>query len=85
MWMFKSKNQKQRTSIDYLIDYLKNDPNNMNPSKQFSSDEYTAFLEIAKPYELETDTTSYQTYLQVCKLAGTTPQKPRPPQSRTIY
>lgn len=51
-----------KTSIDSSIEYLKSSYNNIIPSKDMSSDEYAFFLQYAKPYEMELDVVSKETY-----------------------
>jgi hypothetical protein len=72
-----------KSELDVIIDYLYEA--RINPSRDFTSDQYAIFLEIAKPYELETDTISSETYEQVCKETNTIPQKPEFPPGRRIY
>ncbi len=74
---------KPKSAFDVIIDYLS--VNQLKPSINFTTDQYAIFLEIAKPYELETDTISSDTYKQVCKETNTIPQKPEFPPGRKIY
>ena len=74
---------KPKSGLDVIIDYLST--TRIKPSRDFTGDQYAIFLEIAKPYELETDTISSDTYKQVCKETNTIPQKPEFPPGRRIY
>ena len=79
----RTQKPKPKSELDVIIDYLSK--NTIKPSRDFTSDQYAIFLEIAKPYELETDTISSETYKQVCKETNTIPQKPEFPPGRRIY
>lgn len=78
----KSSKPKPKSELDVIIDYLSE--NTIKPSRDFTSEQYAIFLEIAKAYELETDTISSDTYGQVCKETNTIPQKPQFPPGRRI-
>ena len=73
------RNQKPepKSSLDVLLPLIST--HSIRPSRDFTSDQYAIFLEIAKAYELETDIISSDTYKQVCKETNTIPQKPQFP------
>jgi len=71
---------KPKSAFDVIVDYLST--TQIKPSRDFTTDQYTILLEIANPYELETDTISSETYKQVCKETNTIPQKPEFPPCR---
>ena len=73
---------ERRSDLDVILNYVSE--NTIRPSRDFTSDQYAIFLEIAKAYELETDTISSETYEQVCKETNTIPQKPEFPPCRII-
>lgn len=75
---------KNKTFIESSIEYLKGSYNNIVPSKDMSSDEYAIFLECAKPYEMELDVVSIETYYKICKELNVPPQKPEFPEFRYI-
>lgn len=78
------RNQKPepKSSLDVLLPLIST--HSIRPSRDFTSDQYAIFLEIAKAYELETNTISSETYEQVCKETNTIPQKPEFPPCRII-
>lgn len=78
------RNQKPepKSSLDVILPLIST--YSIKPSRDFTSDQYAIFLEIAKAYELETDTISSDTYEQVCKETNTIPQKPEFPPCRII-
>lgn len=45
--------------------------NHIIPSEDMSIEEYTTFLNCAKPYELELDVVSQDTYYKICKELNT--------------
>jgi hypothetical protein len=79
----RTQKPEPKSNLDVIIDYLS--VNRLKPSRDFTGDQYAIFLEIAKPYELETDTISSETYKQVCTETNTIPQKPEFPPGRKIY
>ena len=78
------RNQKPepKSNLVVILNYISE--NTIRPSRDFTSDQYAIFLEIAKAHELETDTISSDTYEQVCKETNTIPQKPEFPPGRRI-
>ena len=79
------RNQKPepKSNLDVLLPLIST--HSIRPSRDFTSDQYAIFLEIANSYELETDIISSDTYEQVCKETNTIPQKPEFPPGRRIY
>ena len=58
--------------------------NHIIPSEDMSIEEYDAFLNCAKPYELELDVVSQETYYKICKELNKPLPKPNFPQFRYI-
>jgi hypothetical protein len=73
--------------IDESIKYLeyeakKNSFNKIVPSIDMSCEEYQGFLYYAKPYELELDVVSQDTYYKICGTLNLPLPKPNFPTSR---
>jgi hypothetical protein len=79
----RNRKPEPKSSLDVLLPLIST--YSIRPSSDFTGDQYAIFLEIAKAYELETDTISSDTYKQVCKETNTIPQKPEFPPGRRIY
>lgn len=75
----RTQKPEPKSSLDIILPLIST--YSIKPSRDFTS---AIFLEIAKAYELETDTISSETYEQVYKETNTIPQKPEFP-GRRIY
>ena len=58
--------------------------NQIIPSEDMTIEEYDYFLKIAKPYELERDVVSRDTYYEICKHLNKSIPKPYAPSFRYI-
>ena len=56
--------------------------NNIIPTKDLDSDEYSVFLSYASDIELDTDTVSQATYYKMCKALNKPLPKPQFPVAR---
>jgi len=58
--------------------------NQIIPSEDLSELEYMSFLSLAKPYELELDVVSQETFYKICKELNQPLVKPQFPESRKL-
>lgn len=58
--------------------------NEIVPSKDLNGIEYSCFLDLAKPHELELDAVSQETYYKICRQLNKPIPKPNFPKSRLV-
>lgn len=88
--MFNFFRKKPRDNIYFDVQNNPNDRaikksssfNQIIPSEDMTIEEYDHFLKIAKPYELELDVVSQETYYKVCKHLNKPIPKPYAPSYR---